>query len=64
MVKEQRKFQLDRPASEEAVLRARQAEIFPKCRALVFAPKDAAPLQFRHNRIDEIVGVRRGRRET
>ncbi len=40
---------------EKPVLRPRQAEIFAQRLALVFAAEDAAPLQFRHHAIDEVV---------
>ena len=41
--------------TEELVLRPRQAEILPQRPALVFAAEHAAPLQFGHDLVDEIV---------
>jgi hypothetical protein len=38
-------FELDRRSWKEAVAGARQAEILPKHRTLVFAAKEPAPLQ-------------------
>src|SRR5262249_11845669 len=41
--------------AEEPVLRPRQAEILPQRPAFVVAPEQAAPLQFRHHAVDEVV---------
>ena len=40
---------------EKAVLRPWQPQIFTQRPALIFAPEEPAPLQFRHHAIDEIV---------
>jgi len=47
--------ELDRRSWKEAVAGARQAEILPKHRTLVFAAKESAPLQLGHDAIKEIV---------
>ena len=53
-----------RLSPEEAVLRARQAEILAQGRAFVFAAEEAAALQLRHDPVDEIVEPRRADRGT
>src|SRR5262245_908793 len=44
-----------RVALKEPVLRPRQTEILAQRPALVFAAIDAAPLQLRHDLVDEVV---------
>src|SRR5258708_19990631 len=46
---------VERIGSEKSVGRPRQAEIFAQCFALIFAPEQTAPLQFRHHALDEII---------
>src|SRR5208282_1862327 len=40
---------------EKSIFRPRQAEMLAQRRAVVVAPEQAAPLQFRHDALDKIV---------
>ena len=49
---------------EEAVGRPRQAEVLAQGGAFVFAAEEAAPLQLRHDLVDEVVQALRAGRGT